>query len=62
MILAVAAHPERRADHVAILVDDVVLWLVALEVGRGRVSFNRLKLSRKARSRPGWNVDHLRRG
>jgi hypothetical protein len=44
MILGVAAHPERRADHVAILVDDVVLWLVALEVGRGCVEEQQVDL------------------
>jgi hypothetical protein len=37
MILAVAAHAERGRGHVAMLIDDVLLWLVALEVGGGGV-------------------------
>jgi len=44
MILTMAPHPEGLADHVAVLIDDVLLFLVAFEVGRGRVSFIRLML------------------
>ncbi len=53
-----------RLTRLTRVVEVVVVVVVGLdlEVRRGRVSFNRLKLSRKARSRPGWNVDHLRRG
>jgi hypothetical protein len=46
----VTADAERGADHGAVLIDDILLGLVALEVGRGGVSFNRLKLSRGCRS------------
>ena len=44
MILAVPAHPERLSDDVAVLVEDVLLGLVALEVGRGRVKEQQVDL------------------
>ena len=44
MILAVTAHSERLADHVAVLIDDVLLFLVALEVGRGRIEEQQVDL------------------
>jgi len=44
MILAVTANAKRIPDHVAVLVDQVLVGLVALEVGRGGVEEQQVDL------------------
>jgi hypothetical protein len=44
VILAMPANTERRANHAAVLVEHVVLFLVALEVRRGRVKEQQIDL------------------
>ena len=38
------ANPERGADHIAVLIDDVLLGLISLEVRRGRVKEQQVDL------------------
>jgi hypothetical protein len=61
VVLAVAVHPERRLDDLAVLVEHIGLGLVALEVGAGRVEEQQIDLEvQQVRGREVDAFDELR--
>ena len=60
MILTLAPEPEGGADHVAVLIDEVLLLLIALEVGRGRIEEQQVDLEvEQIRGREVDRLGHL---